>query len=192
MESVGIGIDESALKKLHSFFESEEKASINNAYKSVGHEFNVASPKQLQTVLFEELNLSKTKRIKTGFSTDAESLEWLFATTKHPVLESLLRVREVSKLRTTVEGLLSAIGNDGRIHTTFQQTTTATGRLSSTEPNLQNIPIRTDEGRKISACFYVVCNSFNSNVSVLYPFWSFPICNLELDVLFFFTTVVLS
>jgi DNA polymerase-1 len=153
MESVGIGIDESALKKLHSFFESEEKASINNAYKSVGHEFNVASPKQLQTVLFEELNLPKTKRIKTGFSTDAESLEWLFATTKHPILESLLRVREVSKLRTTVEGLLSAIGNDGRIHTTFQQTTTATGRLSSTEPNLQNIPIRTDEGRKIRDCF---------------------------------------
>ena len=153
MESVGIGIDEAALKKLHGFFESEEKASINNAYKSVGHEFNVASPKQLQTVLFEELNLPKTKRIKTGFSTDAESLEWLFATTKHPVLESLLRVREVSKLRTTVEGLLSAIGNDGRIHTTFQQTTTATGRLSSTEPNLQNIPIRTDEGRKIRDCF---------------------------------------
>ena len=103
--------------------------------------------------MFEELNLPKTKRIKTGFSTDAESLEWLFATTKHPVLESLLRVREVSKLRTTVEGLLSAIRNDGRIHTPFQQTTTATGRLSSTEPNLQNIPIRTDEGRKIRDCF---------------------------------------
>jgi DNA polymerase-1 len=153
MESVGIGVDGAALKKLHGFFESEEKASINTAYKSVGHEFNVASPKQLQTVLFEELKLPKTKRIKTGFSTDAESLEWLFATTKHPVLAALLRVREVSKLRTTVEGLLSAVGEDGRIHTTFQQTTTATGRLSSTDPNLQNIPVRTDEGRKIRDCF---------------------------------------
>lgn len=153
MEILGIGVERSALKKLHDFFESEEKGSIKSAYSAVGHEFNVASPKQLQTVLFEELKLPKTKRIKTGFSTDAESLEWLFETTKHPVLAALLRIREVSKLRTTIEGLLSAIKDDGRIHTTFQQTTTATGRLSSTEPNLQNIPIRTDEGRKIRDCF---------------------------------------
>jgi DNA polymerase-1 len=104
-------------------------------------------------VLFDELKLPKTKRIKTGYSTDAESLEWLFATTKHPVLQSLLRIREVTKLRTTIEGLLNATERDERIHTTFQQTTTATGRLSSTEPNLQNIPIRTDEGRKIRDCF---------------------------------------
>ncbi|MEY2732847.1 MAG: hypothetical protein RLZZ523_718, partial [Actinomycetota bacterium] len=136
-----------------SFFEAEENTHISKAYVAVGHEFNVASPKQLQTVLFEELALPKTKRIKTGFSTDAESLEWLFSTTKHPVLESLLRVREVSKLRTTVEGLLNSIGSDNRIHTTFQQTTTATGRLSSIEPNLQNIPIRTSEGRRIRNCF---------------------------------------
>ena len=153
MERLGIGVDQGKLKKLHEFFAMEEKSSIDSAFASVGHEFNVASPKQLQTVLFDELKLPKTKRIKTGFSTDAESLEWLFATTKHPVLEALLRVREVSKLRTTIEGLLSAINSDGRIHTTFQQTTTATGRLSSTEPNLQNIPIRTDEGRKIRDCF---------------------------------------
>jgi DNA polymerase-1 len=104
-------------------------------------------------VLFEEFKLPKTKRIKTGFSTDAESLEWLYETTKHPVLEALLRVREVGKLRTTVEGLLSAIASDQRIHSTFQQTTTATGRLSSTDPNLQNIPVRTEEGRKIRDCF---------------------------------------
>jgi len=153
MERLGIGVDRSKLEALRKFFESEESASIKNAYQAVGHEFNVASPKQLQTVLFEELKLPKTKRIKTGFSTDAESLEWLFATTKHPVLESLLRIREVSKLRTTIEGLLSSIAVDDRIHTTFQQTTTATGRLSSTEPNLQNIPIRTDEGRRIRDCF---------------------------------------
>jgi len=153
MEAVGIGVDSAALKQLHNFFESEEKGSIKIAYESVGHEFNVASPKQLQTVLFEELKLPKTKRIKTGFSTDAESLEWLYETTKHPVLEALLRVREVGKLRTTVEGLLSAIASDQRIHSTFQQTTTATGRLSSTEPNLQNIPVRTEEGRKIRDCF---------------------------------------
>jgi DNA polymerase-1 len=153
MERLGIGIDSRELKALKAFFESEESAHISQAYVAVGHEFNVASPKQLQAVLFEELALPKTKRIKTGFSTDAESLEWLFATTKHPVLESLLRVREVSKLRTTVDGLISAIASDQRIHTTFQQTTTATGRLSSIEPNLQNIPIRTGEGRKIRNCF---------------------------------------
>lgn len=153
MERLGIGVDRKKLEELLNFFESEESSSIKAAYRAVGHEFNVASPKQLQTVLFEELKLPKTKRIKTGFSTDAESLEWLFSTTKHPVLEALLRIREVSKLRTTIEGLLSAIGPDERIHTTFQQTTTATGRLSSTEPNLQNIPIRTDEGRRIRDCF---------------------------------------
>ena len=153
MERLGIGIDSKELKALKAFFESEESAHISQAYAAVGHEFNVASPKQLQAVLFEELALPKTKRIKTGFSTDAESLEWLFSTTKHPVLESLLRVREVSKLRTTVDGLISAIASDQRIHTTFQQTTTATGRLSSIEPNLQNIPIRTGEGRKIRNCF---------------------------------------
>lgn len=153
MEIVGIGVNRAALEKLHNFFEGEEAEATKKAFDSVGHEFNVASPKQLQSVLFEELNLPKTKRIKTGFSTDAESLEWLFATTKHPVLESLLRIREVSKLRTTISGLISAIASDERIHSTFQQTTTATGRLSSTEPNLQNIPIRTDEGRKIRDCF---------------------------------------
>jgi DNA polymerase-1 len=153
MEKIGIGVDAKELSSLKRFFESEESDYIRKAYSAVGHEFNVASPKQLQTVLFEELALPKTKRIKTGYSTDAESLEWLFATTKHPVLESLLRVREVSKLRTTVEGLLASVGDDGRIHTTFQQTTTATGRLSSVEPNLQNIPIRTSEGRKIRNTF---------------------------------------
>ncbi|MGA1243105.1 MAG: DNA polymerase I [Candidatus Nanopelagicaceae bacterium] len=153
MEATGIAIDKAEMKSLLSFFEKEEAEATSLAYKSVGHEFNAASPKQLQVVLFEELKLPKTKRIKTGFSTDAESLEWLYSTTKHPVLASLLRIREVGKLRTTVDGLLNSTKADSRIHTTFQQTTTATGRLSSTEPNLQNIPIRSDEGRRIRNCF---------------------------------------
>jgi len=153
MERVGIAVDTKALGNLHRHFSSQEESAMKSAYEAVGHEFNVASPKQLQSVLFEELKLPKTKRIKTGYSTDAESLEWLFATTSHPVLRHLLAIRENSKLRTTVEGLQNSVGTDGRIHTTFQQTTTATGRLSSTEPNLQNIPIRTDDGRKIRECF---------------------------------------
>jgi DNA polymerase-1 len=153
MERVGIAVDISALKKLHRQFTDLEESAMRGAYQAVGHEFNVASPKQLQSVLFDELKLPKTKKIKTGYSTDAESLEWLHATTAHPLLQNLLSIRENSKLRTTVEGLQSAVGSDGRIHTTFQQTVTATGRLSSTEPNLQNIPIRTDDGRKIRGCF---------------------------------------
>ena len=153
MEATGIAIDRQELQSLLTFFAKEEAEATSLAYKSVGHEFNAASPKQLQAVLFEELKLPKTKRIKTGFSTDAESLEWLFSTTKHPVLASLLRIREVGKLKTTVEGLLNSTKADNRIHTTFQQTTTATGRLSSTDPNLQNIPIRSDEGRRIRNCF---------------------------------------
>lgn len=153
MESIGIAVDEKELGRLHNEFAESEKSATKAVYGAVGREFNVSSPKQLQGVLFEELKLPKTKRIKTGFSTDAESLEWLYATTKHPVLQNLLRIREVSKLRTTVEGLQSAIAKDGRIHTNFQQTVAATGRLSSTEPNLQNIPIRTEEGRKIRNSF---------------------------------------
>ena len=153
MEATGIAIDSKEMKSLLDFFGKEEAEATSLAYKEVGHEFNAASPKQLQVVLFEELKLPKTKKIKTGFSTDAESLEWLFSTTKHPVLASLLRIREVGKLRTTVEGLLNSTKADSRIHTTFQQTTTATGRLSSTEPNLQNIPVRSDEGRRIRNCF---------------------------------------
>jgi DNA polymerase-1 len=153
MERIGIAVNHEALTNLHNHFAEIENAATSSAYKAAGREFNVASPKQLQAILFEELDLPKTKKIKTGYSTDAESLEWLFAKTKHPLLENLLKIREVSKLRTTVAGLQSAIGKDGRIHTTFQQTVTATGRLSSTDPNLQNIPIRTDEGRKIRATF---------------------------------------
>ena len=153
MERLGIAVDKEKLEALRTFFSSEVVRETNSAHQVVGHEFNISSPKQLQVVLFEELNLPKTKKIKTGFTTDAESLEWLAQKTGHPLLAHLLRIRETSKLLTTVDGLLSAISGDGRIHTTFQQTVAATGRLSSTDPNLQNIPVRTEEGRRIRDCF---------------------------------------
>ena len=153
MERLGIAVDRATIKELIERFTGKEQAATTTLFSIVGREFNPASPKQLQEVLFDDLKLPKTKRTKTGFSTDAESLEWLAATTGNPALASLLEIREFSKLRTIVSGLDEAIAADGRIHTTFQQTVAATGRLSSTEPNLQNIPIRTEEGRKIRAVF---------------------------------------
>jgi DNA polymerase-1 len=153
MERDGIGIDQKKLQGLLSFFKGEVERETKGAHKEAGREFNVGSPKQLQGILFDELDLPRTKKIKTGFTTDAESLDWLFAKTKHPILKHLLRIRETSKLMTTVQGLLDAVAKDGRIHTVFQQTVTSTGRLSSTNPNLQNIPVRTEEGRKIRDCF---------------------------------------
>ena len=155
MESIGIAVNRKELENLAEFFEGEVKRETKAAHDAVGHEFNVASPKQLQVVLFDELKLPKTKKIKTGYTTDAESLDWLHQKSGHPVLTSLLRIRETKKLGTTVEGLIAEIAIDGRIHTHFQQTVAATGRLSSTGPNLQNIPVRTEEGRKIRNCFTV-------------------------------------
>ncbi|MGI9198268.1 MAG: DNA polymerase I [Candidatus Nanopelagicaceae bacterium] len=149
MERAGVAIDKKVLKQQSDELLSEISKHTKAAHESVGHEFNVASPKQLQVVLFDELKLPKTKRIKTGYTTDADSLQWLFSETKHPVLENLLKIREASKLQSVIEGLLSAVKSDGRIHTHFQQTVAATGRLSSTDPNLQNIPIRSELGRKI-------------------------------------------
>ena len=153
MERLGIGVDRAKLESLAAFFRGEVERETLGAHEAAGREFNVGSPKQLQVVLFDELKLPKTKKIKTGYTTDAEGLEWLFAKTQHPLLAHLLRIRETSKLLTTIDGLLSAIAEDGRIHTDFQQTVAATGRLSSTNPNLQNIPVRTEEGRKIRDCF---------------------------------------
>ena len=153
MERRGVAVDKQKLGELLAFFESEVRAQTKIAHDSVGHEFNVASPKQLQVVLFDELGLPKTKKIKTGFTTDAEALAWLFAKSQHPVLAALLRIRETKKLATTIEGLIAEIASDNRIHTHFAQTVTATGRLSSVGPNLQNIPVRTEEGRKIRDCF---------------------------------------
>ena len=153
MERRGIAVDQAALVALQDFFTGEVNRETAQAHSIVGHEFNLASPKQLQVVLFEELKLPKTKKIKTGYTTDAESLEWLMSTTSHPLLAALLRVRETSKLKTTVAGLIESIASDGRIHTHLQQTVAATGRLSSVAPNLQNIPVRTEEGRRIRECF---------------------------------------
>jgi DNA polymerase-1 len=153
MENRGVAVDQRELTRLLNLFESEVAEETAEAHAAVGHEFNVASPKQLQVVLFEELGLPKTKKIKTGFTTDADALAWLFEKTSHPVLASLLRIREVKKLATTIDGLIAEIAGDGRIHTHFAQTVAATGRLSSVGPNLQNIPVRTEDGRKIRATF---------------------------------------
>ena len=153
MENRGVAVDLKELKRLLDLFEKEVAEETAKAHKSVGHEFNAGSPKQLQVVLFEELGLPKTKKIKTGFTTDADALNWLFEKTQHPVLASLLRIREVKKLATTIDGLIAEIASDGRIHTHFAQTVAATGRLSSVGPNLQNIPVRTEDGRKIRATF---------------------------------------
>jgi DNA polymerase I len=156
MEAHGIAVDIKALKKLESSFDADAAQAVKQAHDSVGHEFNLGSPKQLQEVLFEERGLPKTKKIKTGYTTDAESLLGLLA--KFPddeLLTALLRYREVIKLKQTVTGLLAAVQDDDRIHTSFNQMVAATGRLSSTEPNLQNIPIRTNEGFAIRGTFVV-------------------------------------
>ena len=121
----------------------------------IGKQINLGSPKQLQVVLFDELGMPKTKRTKTGYTTDAEALQGLFEKTEHPFLQHMLEHRDATRLRTTVEGLIKSVADDGRIHTTLQQTIAATGRLSSIEPNLQNIPVRTEEGRRIRDAFVV-------------------------------------
>ncbi len=153
MENRGIAVDRKKLESLAVFFEKESSAQTKIAHEAVGHEFNLASPKQLQVVLFDELKLPKTKKIKTGYTTDADALNWLFEKSKHPVLAAMLRVRETKKLGATVEGLLTETTKANRIHTHFAQTVAATGRLSSVGPNLQNIPVRTEEGRQIRECF---------------------------------------
>ena len=155
MQRVGIGADPDYLQELEAHFAGEVKSAAQSAYAAVGREFNLGSPKQLQELLFGELGLPKTKKIKTGYTTDADALQWLHAQNPHPVLEHLLRHRDVAKLKSTVDGLLKSVADDGRIHTTFNQTVAATGRLSSTDPNLQNIPIRTEEGRRIRRAFVV-------------------------------------
>jgi DNA polymerase-1 len=153
MESRGIAVNKTSLETLATFFDGEVARETKVAHDAAGHEFNVGSPKQLQVVLFDELGLPKTKKIKTGYTTDADALSWLFEKTSHPLLAALLRIRETKKLATTIEGLLVEIQSDKRIHTHFAQTVAATGRLSSVGPNLQNIPVRTEEGRKIRGCF---------------------------------------
>ncbi len=155
MERAGIAADREHLEEMERQFAGAVEQAVREAHAAVGHEFNLGSPKQLQEVLFGELNLPKTRKTKTGYTTDADSLAWLAGQTEHELPVIMLRHREQAKLRSTVEGLIKSIAPDGRIHTTFNQTVAATGRLSSTDPNLQNIPVRTDEGRAIRRGFVV-------------------------------------
>jgi DNA polymerase-1 len=155
LEAVGIAVDLDQLGALQSQFGDQIRDAAEAAYAVIGKQINLGSPKQLQVVLFDELEMPKTKRTKTGYTTDADALQALFDKTGHPFLQHLLAHRDVTRLKVTVDGLLNAVALDGRIHTTFNQTIAATGRLSSTEPNLQNIPIRTDAGRQIRDAFVV-------------------------------------
>lgn len=155
VERTGIAADVAYLTELERHFGDLVATAASEAYAVIGREVNLGSPKQLQEVLFDQLGMPKTKKIKTGYTTDASALADLFVKTQHPFLEHLLAHRDASRLRQTVEGLLKSVADDGRIHTTFQQTIAATGRLSSTDPNLQNIPIRTEAGRRIRRAFVV-------------------------------------
>ncbi len=168
MERTGIAVDMDRLHALEKDFADQVALAQDDAYDAIGGEqINLGSPKQLQVVLFDTLGMPKTKRTKTGWTTDAEALADLYTKTEHPFLEALLRHRDATRLRVTVEGLLKSVADDGRIHTTYEQTIAATGRLSSKDPNLQNIPIRTEEGRRIRESF-VVGPGFESLMSVDY------------------------
>ena len=155
MEAIGIAVDQDKLDTLQREFGGQIRDAAEAAYSVIGKQINLGSPKQLQVVLFDELGMPKTKKTKTGYTTDAEALQSLFDKTGHPFLEHLLAHRDATRLKVTVDGLLKSTADDGRIHTTFNQTIAATGRLSSTEPNLQNIPIRTEAGRRIRDAFIV-------------------------------------
>ncbi len=155
MERAGIAVDADHLAHLSASLGGQVKEQEQLAHNAVGHDFNLGSPKQVQQVLFDELNLPKTKRTKTGYTTDSEALTTLLEKDGHPVLEHILRWREVAKLKSIVDSLIPMLDDAGRIHTTYNQMIAATGRLSSTDPNLQNIPIRTAEGRQIREAFVV-------------------------------------
>ena len=155
MEQTGVAVDVGHLEALEAEFGSTVNRAADEAYRVLGKQINLGSPKQLQVVLFDELKMPKTRRTRTGYTTDAEALQQLYAKTEHPFLAQMLIHRDAIRLKQTVEGLLKSVADDGRIHTTYVQTIAATGRLSSTDPNLQNIPIRTEEGRRIRQAFIV-------------------------------------
>ncbi|MFI8099980.1 DNA polymerase I [Streptomyces sp. NPDC086023] len=167
MERHGIAADRDHLEAMERQFADAVQQAVKEAHATVGHEFNLGSPKQLQEVFFGELGLPKTKKTKTGYTTDADALAWLAQQTDHELPVIMLRHREQARLRSTVEGLIKTIAADGRVHTTFSQTVAATGRLSSTDPNLQNVPVRTDEGRAIRRGF-VVGEGFESLMTADY------------------------
>lgn len=155
MELRGITVNKAKLENLSRELGERAEKAKQEAFAVIGREVNLASPKQLQEVLFDQLGMPKTRATKTGYTTDATALADLQATNPHPFLGLLLEHRDVTKLKQIVETLIQAIGPDGRIHTTYGQTGTSTGRLSSANPNLQNIPIRTADGRRIREAFEV-------------------------------------
>jgi DNA polymerase-1 len=167
MEWAGIAVSSPEIDALMDDLGRASDEAAAKAYAAIGHEVNLGSPKQLQTVLFEELGLPKTKKIKTGYTTDAASLKDLLDKTGHPFLEQLMAHRESSKLRQMVETLKKSVTSDSRIHTTYAQNIAATGRLSSNNPNLQNIPIRSEEGRRVRDVF-VVGEGYESLLSADY------------------------
>ena len=155
MEMRGVTVNKDKLQSLSDELGTRAEKAKTEAFAVIGREVNLASPKQLQEVLFDQLSMPKTRATKTGYTTDATALADLQATNPHPFLGLLLEHRDVTKLKQIVETLILAIGPDGRIHTTYGQTGTSTGRLSSANPNLQNIPIRTADGRRIREAFEV-------------------------------------
>jgi DNA polymerase-1 len=167
MEGVGVSVDSKLLQGLFDTLSKEVSQIADQAFKIIGKEINLASPKQLQVVLFEDLGMKGTKSLKTGFSTNAAALTELFDQTGHPFLEKLLAHRDSTKLKQMVETLLKAIEDDSKIHTTYVQTGTSTGRLSSENPNLQNIPIRNPRGAQIRDAF-IASKGFESIMTADY------------------------
>ena len=155
MEHAGIAVNLEKLQEQYESLGSEVNSVAAEAYAIIGEEINLASPKQLQSVLFEKLGMQGTRTVKTGFSTNAAALTELYEQTQHPFLEKLLAHRESTKIRQMVETVLKSVESDGRVHTSYGQTGTSTGRLSSENPNLQNIPIKTERGRRIRESFVV-------------------------------------
>jgi len=153
MESLGIASNRGELERISTELAAQSAAHQADAYAAIGREVNLGSPKQLQTVLFEDLAMPKTRATKTGYTTDAKALQELQVSHPHPFLDALLAHRDSTKLHQIVEGLIASVTPDGRIHTTFDQTGTSTGRFSSSDPNLQNIPVRTEVGHQIRSTF---------------------------------------
>ncbi len=152
MERAGFSVDTEVLKDIGRELDDEIKELTEGIYNLANEEFNINSPKQLGVILFEKLNLPVIKKTKTGYSTDAEVLEEL--SDKHEVVEKILNYRQLVKLKSTyIDGLIAAIHPDGKIHSSFNQTVTATGRISSTDPNMQNIPVKMEQGRRIRKAF---------------------------------------
>ncbi|MGH3614071.1 MAG: DNA polymerase I, partial [Pseudonocardia sp.] len=183
LESAGIAVDQVALAALEADFAAQVKQAAQDAYAVIGKEINLGSPKQLQVVLFDELGMPKTKRTKTGYTTDADALANLYGATGNEFLRHLLLHRDATRLKVTVDGLLKSVADDGRIHTTYSQTIAATGRLSSTEPNLQNVPIRTAAGRRIRETFVVGDGSADGTGTVFVELMTADYSQIEMRIM---------